>query len=81
MRKNCKGCAYRTISCHSSCQVYLEFQTRNEEKKKNEVKYLLEKKRNNVPFFYCLNSIFSFFVLNLYQKMTRRKAYATDAGK
>ena len=34
MRKNCKGCAYRTISCHSSCQVYLEFQTRNEEKKK-----------------------------------------------
>ena len=34
MRKNCKGCAYRTISCHSSCQVYIEFQAKNEEKKK-----------------------------------------------
>lgn len=48
-RPPCKGCEDRSMSCHSTCEKYLDFKKLNDEIRKNE---RILKKKNN-PYYYC----------------------------
>lgn len=39
----CKGCTNRTEKCHSSCEEYKAFLSRNEETKKNKKKAVINR--------------------------------------